>query len=240
LEILEKNPSPQQIIPHLEERLLDLSENIQRVGESIETRALEADKKWQASLRKTNKIVNNLSRKTAEADNQLNGLSAAREATARSLADLSAQVLDLRESIRVMKPIDCHFSGRSFSGMISHLAATAHENVHVANVVKITASSSDHNEPHHVADMAWDGVWFSEDRPDQWLMYDFGPIRVNVDHYTIKTHKYPSGTCHIKAWVVEGSRDGEHWSELDRRSISLLNGPNRARRAGSFDCGRPG
>jgi hypothetical protein len=241
LESLEENTG---VARSDDQRLTRLSEEIQRVSESIESRISEADKKWHASLRKTNKTVNNLARKATETDEQLKSLSADQEAAARSLADLgkqtadlSAHVFDIRESVRVLKPINCHFSGRSFSGIISHLTSIVHDNVHVANVVKITASSSDHNEPYFVAEATWNDVWFSENKPDQWLMYDFGSHRVNVDHYTIKTHKYPTGTCHIKSWAVEASRDGRSWSELDRRCISLLNGPNRFQ---TFPCEKLG
>jgi hypothetical protein len=85
--------------------------------------------------------------------------------------------------------------------------------------------------------MGWTDVWFTENKPDQWVMYDFGDSRVKITHYTIKTHKFPTGTCHIKSWVVEGSRDAKTWAELDRRAISLLNGPNRYQ---TFPCSKRG
>jgi hypothetical protein len=236
LETLENNSNQTTRVNDMENRLSELSKTIERMNESIS----QADKKWHTSLRKTNKTVNGLSRRANETENQLKTLSNTRDTTTRSItdltkqtADLAVQVLDLSESTRAMRPIECEFGGRSFAGVVHHLTSSVQEN---DSTVNVTASSSDHNEPYFVADMSSRDVWFSENKPGQWLMYDFGDSRVKVTHYTIRTHKYPPGTCHLKSWVVEGSRDTKAWSELDKRSLSLLNGPNRFQ---TFPCRAP-
>jgi hypothetical protein len=35
-------------------------------------------------------------------------------------------------------------------------------------------------------------------------------MRVRPTHYTI-------GACDVKSWIVEGSEDGQEWTEIDRR-----------------------
>jgi hypothetical protein len=222
----------------------DIDEKLKRLGDTI---LAEADKKIADSearshgnLRKTNKTVNGLTRKSTEYDAHFKALDTQAADTKQLILDFSrrAQFLensfaDFQESRKVMRLTDCEFNGRPFAGILNHLSSLVNGNVHLAKVVVITASTTDHSEPYHVADVGWNDLWFSENRADQWLMLDFGEKRVKVTHYTIKTHKYPAGACHIKSWVVEGSKDGQGWVNLDKRNISLLNGPNKFQ---TFPC----
>jgi hypothetical protein len=41
----------------------------------------------------------------------------------------------------------------------------------------------------------------------------------------------------LKAWAVEVSRDAKNWTELDKRTNTLLNGPSRFH---TFPCAKPG
>jgi hypothetical protein len=43
-------------------------------------------------------------------------------------------------------------------------------------------------------------------------------MRIRPTHYSIRSrHDAGPGSAHPKAWVIEGSGDGESWMELDRR-----------------------
>jgi hypothetical protein len=46
--------------------------------------------------------------------------------------------------------------------------------------------------------------------PGQWICWDFGEMRVRPTHYTIRAQQLP------EPFVLEGSLDGEHWTDLDR------------------------
>jgi hypothetical protein len=50
----------------------------------------------------------------------------------------------------------------------------------------------------------------SEDKPGQWISWDFKALRIAATHYTIRA-------LWLKSWAVEGSDDGASWTEIDRR-----------------------
>jgi hypothetical protein len=53
------------------------------------------------------------------------------------------------------------------------------------------------------------GDFESEDKPGQWVCWDFGDLRLSLTFYTMRT-------CFLRQWVVEGSVDGTTWMELSR------------------------
>ena len=221
-------------------RAADVANEFLKAKEDTAAKLVEVEKKAHSDLRKTNKIVNGLTRKSTEYDDVIKTMPARLETQRQTLTMLSGSVArlevavaDLQEGPKKYETIDLDFEGKSFVGIMDYLNTKAGQNASVAGMIEITGSTTDHNEPYYVADMGWDDLWFTEDLPDQWLMYNFKDMRVKVKHYTLKTHKYPSNTPHIKTWVVEGSRDGYTWVELDKRSISVLNGPSRFQ---TFPC----
>ncbi|OHT16808.1 hypothetical protein TRFO_12879 [Tritrichomonas foetus] len=67
-------------------------------------------------------------------------------------------------------------------------------------------------------------TWYSNDQPDQWVMYDFSPRLLKVDAYTIRTSGGNKGQGHLKSWRVTASNDGRKWTQLDeRRGVVELN-----------------
>jgi hypothetical protein len=68
----------------------------------------------------------------------------------------------------------------------------------------------------------------SENISNQWLMLDFNDMRVRVLSYTLRTHVYDAGACHLKSWVLEGSLDSKDWTNLDTQNNNGdLNGKSR-------------
>jgi hypothetical protein len=97
-------------------------------------------------------------------------------------------------------------------------------NVHDKGVVEITGSKIHHSHhgdlnygPRVTADLASDSYFETDNRPDQWICFDFKTVRTEPTHYTIRTHQYDPGYAHLKNWVVEGSDDAVSWTEIDRR-----------------------
>jgi hypothetical protein len=102
------------------------------------------------------------------------------------------------------------------------LTRQCHGNVHAQGIVDISADSSFDSSPYHAAwnaaDLVANSTFCSKNAPDQSLTYDFRDRHVTLSHYSIRSHF--AGTLndyHLRSWVVEGSSDGETWSELDRR-----------------------
>jgi hypothetical protein len=103
-------------------------------------------------------------------------------------------------------------------GIIAHLTAKHDGNVHDKGIVAITASSVFHDMPNcaskHVVDLTAGSEWFqSGSAPEQWICWDFRGMRIRPTHYAIWTRR-------LKSWIVEGSVDGESWTEIDRQQGS--------------------
>jgi hypothetical protein len=65
--------------------------------------------------------------------------------------------------------------------------------------------------PKNAADLTSGSQFSSNDEPGQWICWDFREMRVRPTHYTI-------WAAWLKSWVVEGSLDGESWTEIDRQT----------------------
>jgi hypothetical protein len=105
---------------------------------------------------------------------------------------------------------------KSLDGIISYLAAKHAGNVHERGIVTVTSKSvRDHDEPNYavtnVADIASTSRFLSGEEPGQWVCWDFREMRIRPTHYTI--HGWNVRSC-----VVEGSLDGESWTEIDRQT----------------------
>jgi hypothetical protein len=102
-------------------------------------------------------------------------------------------------------------------GIISHLTRRHGGNVHEKGIVTITSKSIADDPDYslrNVAELNSDSLFISEDEPGQWVCWDFGKMRVCPTHYTVRGR-------HFKSWAVEGSVDGENWTEMDRQTDNL-------------------
>jgi hypothetical protein len=104
----------------------------------------------------------------------------------------------------------------SVKGIISYLTTKHGGNVHEKHIVAITAKSVGcPDDPRfavqNVGDLTSDRWFMSDNEPDQWVCWDFGRMRIRPTHYAVKAYE-------LKSWVVEGSQDGESWTELDRQT----------------------
>jgi hypothetical protein len=102
----------------------------------------------------------------------------------------------------------------SLEGIISYLTKKHGGSVHDKGIVEITSKSVDGGRtygPMHVADLSSDSFFRSQNGPDEWICWDFGKMLVQPTHYTIRAWG-------PRSWVVEGSMDGESWTEIDRQT----------------------
>jgi hypothetical protein len=86
-------------------------------------------------------------------------------------------------------------------------------NVHETGVVNILSKSDRNATLPNIADLTEDSVFLSKSSADQWVCWDFGAIRVLPTRYTIKCES-------LRSWVLDGSVDGDEWTELDRQTDS--------------------
>jgi hypothetical protein len=112
-------------------------------------------------------------------------------------------------------PIFSPKSESSLEGIIAYLTAQRGGNVHDLGIVEIEASSRD--SPlfeKYTADLRSPIYFQSNNKADQWLMYDFKNLRVKPTHYSIHAH---SNNYYLRSWVLEGSLDKSEWIELDHQ-----------------------
>jgi hypothetical protein len=113
------------------------------------------------------------------------------------------------------------FTWAPFNGIISYLTVKCGGNVHDLGVVEITSSSVFNTySPRNAVSLGdMETYFYSKDEPGQWICLAFKAVRIEPTHYTIWSD---SG---LQSWAVEGSDDGDSWTEIDRReNNSDLNG----------------
>jgi hypothetical protein len=102
---------------------------------------------------------------------------------------------------------------KSLDGIISYLTRKHGGNVRDRGIVTITSkpvySDQRSDDVRNAANLTSELFFRSKDEPGQWIRWDFRELRVRPTHYTINSFW-------LKSWVVEGSLDGEAWTEIDR------------------------
>ena len=150
----------------------------------------------------------------------------------RSIRSVLQKQVDIETALKndAFLPVDSiqlPFAGHSFDGILAYLTDTCQGNVHEKNVVLITSSSVQRGAPQYVASRNPQDYFSTENKPSSWIKFDFQDRRVIVNNYSIKSSRLPDRSTHLKSWAIEGSNDNEEWSKIDRRTTSVLNGPNK-------------
>jgi hypothetical protein len=121
---------------------------------------------------------------------------------------------------------------KSLDGIISYLTKKHGGNVHDLGIVTVRAKSILHMysertivDFHNRRDCQ--GI-LSEDKPGQWICWDFHDLRIRPTHYTLFSYG-------LRSWLVEGSVDGVNWTELDRQTEQDMYGMGLT----SFPVGNP-
>jgi hypothetical protein len=138
-----------------------------------------------------------------------------------SEAGLTTSIRELRSGMSDLKQLVPNFpikQAKSLDGIISYLTKKHRGNVHQRGIVTITAKPFESDDWGRSSEGAWKLAdltsslfYSSKDEVGQWTCWDFHERRVRLSHYTIKG-------WHIKSWIVEGSRDGVNWTEIDRQT----------------------
>jgi hypothetical protein len=107
------------------------------------------------------------------------------------------------------------------SEIINHLISRFGGNVHDRGAVNITANRPYSDNPGHaaknVADFGTNSCFYSVNEPNQWICFDFKAMKIRPTHYSIRMCSPGPNSYQLKNWVIEGSRDGTSWNEIDRR-----------------------
>ena len=104
---------------------------------------------------------------------------------------------------------------------IFHYLSNVFDTKEVSTIVTVTSSPfNPQYPPQNVIDRADnDMVYFeSNNEPNSWISFDFKDLKISLSHYALKTWFWPENFQHLRSWVVEGSDNGEDWTELDQRT----------------------
>ena len=201
----------------------------------------EVEQKAHKDLRKTNKIVNGLTKKSGTLESAVINLRSDNSEIKNSMTSVVRKIIESEEILKKMKSnpgafsnpgtpskqILAQYNGQPYNGIFAKLSELAKGDPHLKKVINVTASSSDRNEAYQITDSRWNDFFFTEDIPNSWILFDFKDKKVHLTNYTLRTHKYGSGTCHLKSWILEGSNNGKDWEEIDKISYPVLNVQNR-------------
>jgi hypothetical protein len=100
---------------------------------------------------------------------------------------------------------------KCLDGIISYLTKKHGGNVHEKGIIRLSSNDSSHEVSlMSIADLTRHSYFPSRELPNQWICWDFHEFRICPAHYVLSD-------TGLKSWHVEGSVDGETWTEIDRR-----------------------
>ena len=141
--------------------------------------------------------------------------------------------LPIRGSV-ISKP----YTNDAFDGVLSFLANQC-GNPCEAGLIAITSSSKTGQDPSIVATPnAWG--WRSEDKHQQWIMFDFKAMVLRATNYTLQSTPYKAGSDHPKSWALEvsDSLGDDGWKVIDQQNSGDLNGPG-SQKTYACACDKP-
>jgi hypothetical protein len=119
------------------------------------------------------------------------------------------------------------FTNDPFDGIAAYLRKESGQNPVSIGAIDIDCLSGN-PYAEKLFDPNWKCYWSTKDAPGQWIMFRFPKYMVYLTDYTLKSPYSKSGWNHLKSWIVEGSNDGENWSEIDRHEENNdLNGKGK-------------
>jgi hypothetical protein len=132
------------------------------------------------------------------------------------LSDLKSTCDEFRTEIDELTSIPRVFRlnpKEPLKGIICELTRKHDGNLHDKGIVLLTSKSHLSCNVKNLVDLASHSDFTSSDEPSQWVRWEFPAKLVRPTHYTIQS----AGCYQLKSWLIEGSMDGESWTELDRR-----------------------
>jgi hypothetical protein len=126
---------------------------------------------------------------------------------------------------------------RPFSGIIAFLTRKYGGNVVDRQIVEMRASSGPGNASFpvkNVVDLDTSAHFWTENRSNQWICWDFKTYRIRPTHYSINSEY---GDANLRTWVLEGSSDGSSWATLDERHDDMT--LQRRLLAATFQVAKP-
>ncbi|KAH0786470.1 F5/8 type C domain containing protein [Histomonas meleagridis] len=119
-----------------------------------------------------------------------------------------------------------------FKGIFAHLYLVVGRNPVLANVIRMTASSTSHSTLSVLIDPHTNDWFGTQDSRDSYIRINFMDYRVSLTGYSLKTHTH-EGNGHLTGWTIRGTNNPSGaWTELHR--VPNTNQFNRLGAVGYF------
>lgn len=118
--------------------------------------------------------------------------------------------------------------GNLFNGIIKHLTDITGGNIHRNGTIELTCEekTSSDQPPENILDNNSKCFGARSGSQNYCIKFDFKSRLIEITGYAIKSYSFSSG--HMKSWVLEMSKDGDKWEQIDQRQDdSSLNGSSR-------------
>jgi hypothetical protein len=105
---------------------------------------------------------------------------------------------------------------KPMNGILAYLTRKHGGNVHAEGIVTLTSNLNerDGNWLGNLVDGNFKSCFWTGEEPDQRVCLDFHTMHVRPTHYRLRAGL----ACYPNSWVVDGSLDGENWTEIHVRS----------------------
>lgn len=127
-------------------------------------------------------------------------------------------------------PLEVHYDEENmdyYEGVFFRLRKYTKMNPAASGLIRIKAISEDFIPVSETIDTSIYGYsYMSVPSPGSWIVVDFGPRKITLEHYMIESAPLNRNNDHMKTWKILGSDDLQQWSQIDlRENIEELNQP---------------
>ena len=120
--------------------------------------------------------------------------------------------------------------GHEFEGIMNQLTKETGGNIHDNGTIEITTNSiecdSKSYHPKNLVDYKSTNYYEFKEEPNAFVCFEFKDRGIQLSGYSIGSGANDPNSHHLRNWVVEVSKDGKKYEEVDRHSDYYeLNGP---------------
>lgn len=138
-----------------------------------------------------------------------------------------------RTNSRYCKPIEnlngiefIPSTGKELKGIMRFLTDKTNGNIHENKAIEITSNSIHSGyHPKSIVDYHKSNFYHSKNEEDSFVCFDFKDKLIQLSSYSIKSHNSGKNCGNLRNWIIEISKNGVDWIEIDRHeNENALNG----------------
>lgn len=129
---------------------------------------------------------------------------------------------NIKKRYKITKFRDIPYSNNNLKGIFNYFRTQSN----IKDEVEVTLSKYNHGDADKLLDIeSTENFYCTQSEPNSWICFEFKKHKIIPSNYAIKSMAYGSNSHHLKSWVIEGSKDGINWIEIDKQTdCSDLNG----------------